>query len=105
LGIPGIIFILGIIGSNLIAGERTLREIKPRLAAKDPTEKNLVVAMNASLIAFMVGGAFLSGAYYPHIYLLAGLLECGRAVCNKSYMDVPVAVTSESTLPLGYHRA
>jgi len=105
LGLPGLIFLLGIIGSNLAAGERLLRELKPRLANNDLGGKNLVVALNASLIAFMVGGAFLSGAYYPHIYVLAGLLECGRAICNKSYVEVAVAATSEGTHPLGYRRA
>ncbi len=105
LGLPGLIFLLGIIGSNLAAGERLLRVIKPRLANDDLGGQNLVVALNASLIAFMVGGAFLSGAYYPHIYVLAGLLECGRAICNKLYVEVAVASNSESTLPLGYRRA
>lgn len=101
LGIPGIIFLLGIIGSNLAAGERTLRKTKPRLANEDSGTRNLVAALNASLIAFMVGGAFLSGAYYPHIYLLAGLLECGRALCNKSYAEVALASIPENTLTLG----
>lgn len=105
LGLPGLIFLLSIIGVNLVAGERTLRAIKSRRINQNPAGLNLVVALNASLIAFMVGGAFLSGAYYPHIYVLAGLLECGRAICNKSYMEVAVASNSESTLPLGYRQA
>ena len=104
LGFSGLIFLLGIIGSNLAAGERTLREIRPRLANEDSGGRNLVVALNASLIAFMVGGAFLSGAYYPHIYVLAALLECGRAICNKSYAEVAVVSTSENMFPLGYRR-
>jgi hypothetical protein len=29
--------------------------------------------LNASLIAFAIGGAFLSVTYYPHIFVLAGL--------------------------------
>ncbi|MBY0246078.1 MAG: O-antigen ligase family protein [Nitrospiraceae bacterium] len=104
LGIPGLIFLLGIIGSNLAAGERTLRKIRPQLMKDDLGGQNLVVALNASLIAFMVGGAFLSGAYYPHIYVLAALLECGRAICNQAYVEVAVASTSETALPLGYRR-
>jgi len=105
LGIPGSIFLIGIIVFNLMAGERTLREMKARKDESNVVERNLVIALNASLIAFAVGGAFISAAYYPHIYLLAGLLECGRAVCNKSYAEVAVASTSENTLPLGYRRA
>jgi hypothetical protein len=29
--------------------------------------------LNASLVAFAVGGAFLSVAYYPHLYILTGI--------------------------------
>lgn len=86
LGIPGIIFLLAIIISNMRAGERTLREMKTRVTERDDTCRNLIVAMNASLVAFAVGGAFLSAAYYPHIYLLAALLECGRDFCKQPVM-------------------
>lgn len=102
LGIPGIIFLLGIIVSNLLAGERTLRETRPRSPNRDLTSRNLVVALNASLIAFMVGGAFLSGTYYPHVYLLAALLECGRDICRKSFAAETVICESESAGPLSY---
>ena len=85
LGIPGIIFLLGIIISNLMANRRTLLGVRPQLENSNGAGRSLVIALNASLIAFMVGGAFLSGAYYPHIYLLAGLLECGRDICKKGF--------------------
>lgn len=86
LGIPGIIFLLAIIISNFRAGERTLQEMKTRVTERDDTCRNLVIALNASLVAFAVGGAFLSAAYYPHIYLLAALLECGRDFCKQTLM-------------------
>ncbi len=105
LGIPGIIFLLGIIVSNLLAGERTLRKTKPRLPSSDVTSRNLVIALNASLIAFMVGGAFLSGTYYPHIYLLAALLECGRDICLKSFATETVMHSSVNEVPLAYRGA
>jgi hypothetical protein len=34
--------------------------------------------LNASLIAFAVGGAFLSVAYYPHLYVLAGIFTAAQ---------------------------
>lgn len=105
LGIPGIIFLLGLIVSNLVAGERTLRKAKPRSPNSDMTSRNLVIALNASLIAFMVGGAFLSGTYYPHIYLLAALLECGRDICLKSFVAETVAHGSVNAVPLAYRGA
>lgn len=87
LGIPGIIFLIGIIASNLLAGEWTLREMKIRLTERDVNNRNLLIALNASLVAFAVGGAFLSAAYYPHIYLLAALLECGRDLCKPTLVS------------------
>lgn len=105
LGIPGIIFLLGLIVSNLVAGERTLRKTKPRLPNSNVTSRNLVIALNASLVAFIVGGAFLSGFYYPHIYLLAALLECGRDICLKSFTAETVSRSSVSAVPIAYRGA
>jgi putative inorganic carbon (HCO3(-)) transporter len=87
LGIPGIVFILGIIFSNLIAGERMLREMRQGGAQRAPSCANLMIALNASLIGFAVGAAFLSVAYYPHIYILAALLECGRNISQKTILS------------------
>lgn len=84
LGVPGIVFLLMIISSNFIAGERTLRGLNTQLTERNASNRNLVIALNASLLAFAIGGAFLSAAYYPHIYLLAALLECGRDISGKS---------------------
>jgi len=102
LGIPGIIFLIGILGSNLRGGERTLREMKTRLADRDVANRNLVIALNASLIGFAVGGAFLSATYYPHIYLLVGLLECGRDICNRSFAEDAVDPRPEDAVSPGY---
>lgn len=105
LGIPGIIFLLGIIVSNLLANERRLREIERERVVGGSVGRSLMIALNASLIAFIVGGAFLSATYSPHIYLLAGLLECGRDVIAKSLASDGVTPKSAGVMPLGYHGA
>jgi probable O-glycosylation ligase (exosortase A-associated) len=92
LGIPGSIFIIGIIVSNLIAGERMLAETKSYRTERGASSHRLLTALNASMIAFAVGGAFLSAAYYPHIYLLAGLLECGRGLAKQTVRSEAVAL-------------
>jgi putative inorganic carbon (hco3(-)) transporter len=102
LGIPGIIFLLMIIFTNFIAGERTLREMNAHRTESNVTYKHLVISLNASLVAFAVGGAFLSAAYYPHIYLLAALMECGRDLCKKSLMSAAGTHRSEEEVPLVY---
>ena len=87
LGIPGIVFLVGIIVSNIRANQRILRELGQSgqgVTRQVIVCRNLVIALNASLIGFAVGGAFLSAAYYPHIYILAALLESGRDLYKKS---------------------
>lgn len=100
LGFPGIIFIVGLIISNIVAGERLLKHLqmvsKKRSVAL-VLERNLLIALNASMVGFAVGGAFISAAYYPHLYLLAGLLECGRTVCQRKIETVSIVRTTETT--------
>jgi len=84
LGIPGIVFLIGILASNLVASRRMLRERNPGMDRQAVTCRKLVIALEASLIGFAVGGAFLSAAYYPHIYFLAALSECGRDLYKKA---------------------
>lgn len=89
LGLPGIIFLLMIIMTNLTAGERMLSGMKPMRAEGDITYQRMLVSLNASLIAFAVAGAFLTSIYHPHLYLLAALLECGRRICQGKVASEP----------------
>ncbi|MCP9450576.1 MAG: O-antigen ligase family protein [Nitrospira sp.] len=97
LGLPGIVFLVGIIVSNLMANKRMLRESGQGMTGQAITCRNLVIALNASLIGFAVGGAFLSAAYSPHIYILAALLECGRDLYKKSLVPKSAADLSDLT--------
>ena len=84
LGIPGITFFAAIIIINLRAGERLLREMRAHHSGQARSNQRLLVALNASMIGFAVSGMFLSACYYPHLYFLAALLECGRDICRNS---------------------
>jgi putative inorganic carbon (hco3(-)) transporter len=80
LGLPGISLLLAIIFVNLAVNRRLMREaerLPPEQAAR---AKSLLMCTSASLIAFASGGAFLSAAYYPHIYVLCGLLAASRHI-------------------------
>lgn len=80
LGFPGLILIL----SMIIGNNRRVRRLFK--AADDSTDGRLLsysrlfLMLNASLIAFAVGGAFLSVAYYPHLYILLGLIVASTYV-------------------------
>lgn len=90
LGIPGITFLLAmLIGNYLINNSliRSARNSSPELA-------NLFLMLNASLIAFAIGGAFLSVAYYPHLYVLAGIWTAAHLIYKHVRMDRPETAIS-----------
>jgi probable O-glycosylation ligase (exosortase A-associated) len=105
LGIPGITFLLAIIIGNFRAGEQTLREIKRDRTGSNADGQRLVIALNASLLGFAVGGAFLSAVYYPHLYVLAALLECGRDISRQTVRPDALPERSEGEAALAYRGA
>jgi putative inorganic carbon (HCO3(-)) transporter len=78
LGLPGIGMLLYFIVSNLVANKR----VAARGSTRDPVllamDKRLLNATSAALVAFVSGGLFLSALYYPHWYILAGLMTAAR---------------------------
>jgi probable O-glycosylation ligase (exosortase A-associated) len=98
LGFPGMIFIVTMVISNIAAGERLLKQSRGAISKDHLVERNLVIALNASMIGFAVGGAFISAAYYPHLYILAALLESGRDLYKKSLAST-TSSTDQITIP------
>ena len=79
LGIPGLLVYLGLIVPNLWRNEKIIRSLKSRGASDSHhSDRRLFVCLNSSMIGFAVGGAFLSATYYPHVFVLAGVMEAGR---------------------------
>jgi hypothetical protein len=84
--------LITILVRNLTANRRRLREIADDPAAA--TERRMLAALSAAMIAFVTGGAFLSAAYYPHMYVLAGLHTAARRlVYERSRSDAPVRMS------------
>lgn len=69
LGIPGITFLLAMLIGNYFINNRMLKLSRQSSNGMD----RMFLMLNASLVAFAVGGAFLSVAYYPHLYVLTGI--------------------------------
>jgi len=84
LGFPGIFFLLMFIISNLISNEKRLNEIRKYNTDKTITYERLFICLNSSLIAFAVGGNFLSAFYYPHLIIIAGLFVAGQFIYKES---------------------
>jgi short subunit fatty acids transporter len=71
-----------------------LGEVTRRNSSKAQTETRLMVALSASVVAFATGGAFLSALYYPHIFVLAGLLTASRRIAYERIHAIESAAPS-----------
>lgn len=82
-GLPGMVFLLGVIVGNLVRNWRVIGQLR---AGKSPSKRaalRLMIAMQASLIGFMICGPFPTGAFYPHIFVLTALMECLRQFARE----------------------
>lgn len=87
LGLPGIVTLLVLILGNLLANTR-LRRTLQLVGGKSPSEgerddARMLYMLNAGLIGFAIAGAFLSAAYYPHIFVITGLMVSQRALVRQ----------------------
>lgn len=97
LGLPGITLLLALIFVNLSKNKRLLRQLDGLPAADASRARNLVMCTSASMIAFASGGAFLSAAYYPHLYVLCGLLGAARHMVRERVAAQSVAPAAAPT--------
>lgn len=82
LGFTGLFCLLFIIIASFSGNESRQRNIA---SLGDPRGQSsgiyrIFFTLNASLIAFAVGGAFLTAIYYPHLYVLMGLIGSARLI-------------------------
>lgn len=104
-GFPGILFLLYFMGSNFAANRRVYNSLGAE-GSQHTDERNLIAALSASLIGFAVAGAFLSALYYPHLYLLAGLLAAGRRLVTEHGVSEDQTANVVVTKPaITYHWA
>lgn len=84
LGLPGFICVVMLVFGNIYDNSK----MRTRLLARagpgpdDPTRSmaRTVDLFTTAMVGFAVPGAFLSAAYYPHIYVLTGLLISVRQI-------------------------
>jgi putative inorganic carbon (HCO3(-)) transporter len=97
LAVPGIFLYLALIISNLVENRRlgkALQTHDPPLALR---HRQLLASTSAAMIAFAVGGAFLSAAYYPHIFMVSGLMLATRRLVRR---ENAAALGGPSTAPV-----
>jgi putative inorganic carbon (HCO3(-)) transporter len=98
LGFPGFILLVMIIVRNLLANRRLLIQLAGDESAA--SERRLLAALSASMIAFATGGAFLSAVYYPHMYVLAGLHTAARRLVRERPRSEVTATAPVPTRPV-----
>jgi probable O-glycosylation ligase (exosortase A-associated) len=102
LGLPGIItfctLVFGGIFTTLAVRRRVLRTATDPPSDKALQSARLLGLLAASGVGFAVAGAFLSVAYYPHLFILTGILLSARAIAmTEKPDDDATAVRADST--------
>ncbi|MCU7801817.1 MAG: O-antigen ligase family protein [Candidatus Thiodiazotropha sp. (ex Lucinoma borealis)] len=93
LGVPGIVFFLGLLIGNYWRNSKAIKSARKYTDSGGEGEqyRKLFLMLNASLVAFIIGGAFLSVTYYPHIYVLAGLFVAAEFMYKKVLSENPMS--------------
>jgi O-antigen ligase len=86
-GVPGLVFFIAMIGSALLALRRLARRPPPGMSR--PVSPQLIQALTASLIGFIVGAFFLSLAYSELLYMLLAF-AVGAQKLSRIRRPVPV---------------
>lgn len=84
LSIPGIIILLALV----FGGIRASRKLIAGDGLLDENDRALRL-LNASMVGFAVAGGFLSVSYYPHIFVLTGLMIALRQSVLQSATATP----------------
>lgn len=101
MALPGIVVLLGVIVENLAANRRLVRS---RVLTPDKRDgrafpsgtRRLLYLLSASMVGFATAGAFLSVAYYPHIFVLSGLMLATRRFAAAEQEAVPAEIDGRS---------
>lgn len=83
LGFPGLALLLTFIAGNLVLNRRMVAGLPPSESAAVREHRLLLNCLSASIMAYAVAGAFLSAAYYPHMFVLAGLAAASRRLVRQ----------------------
>lgn len=93
LGVPGIVFFLGLLIGNYWRNSKAIKSARMYIdsGGEGDQYRKLFLMLNASLVAFIIGGAFLSVTYYPHIYVLTGLFVAAEFMYKKVLSEKPMS--------------
>jgi hypothetical protein len=87
LGFPGAALILYYFYWNLSQNRKLAVELAASSSPDKESLDTMLSSTSAALIAFAAGAAFLSCLYYPHLYVLGGLLGATRQIVRERISD------------------
>lgn len=76
----GLAILVGLLWVPFKENQSKIKAVPIDASADQLDRKRLLVCTTASLVAFAVAGAFLSVLYYPHLYVLSGILFAARQI-------------------------
>lgn len=83
----GIASLLGLMWGLFRDNQSAIKAISATASVEQLDRRKLLVFTTASLLAFAVGGAFLSVLYYPHLYVLSGIIFAARRIIALGEVD------------------
>ena len=105
MGFIGLGTLVSFIVYNLYANGRLMRAIKRRPPSPETvTALRMLASLSAALMSYAIAGAFLSAAYYPHMWVLGGLMVASRRLLSESGTQVGQVPATVKSAPL-YHPA
>jgi probable O-glycosylation ligase (exosortase A-associated) len=96
LGYPGLLMLLLFVITNLVTNNRRIRDCQTLDSANVQTHRRLLISADSCLISFAVTGAFLSGIYYPHFYIVAGVLAANALLFQRKMASMEQATTNQN---------
>jgi probable O-glycosylation ligase (exosortase A-associated) len=82
-GYTGIVILVGSLLYCFLTGERILMQVRRSSSELARHYEVTFLCLNASLVAFAVGAAFLSALYYPHWYVMMALYSAAELMYRR----------------------
>jgi len=93
LGYPGLLMMLLFIITNLVTNNQRIRDCHKLDPAIQLTHRRLLISADSCLIAFAITGTFLSGIYYPHFYIVAGVITANVLIFQRKIATMDEKIT------------
>lgn len=100
-GFPGIVVMIWIIAANIRSNSASARMLTGVGGeSRESVPHAWPLLLNMSIVGYMVGGMFLGGIKYPHLFVLTMLTMITRVLVGRSVQ----AATSDVIVPAGQGR-